>query len=74
MGRTLVTGTGSTDTVTVSAYSGIGGASTPEHASSRFDVADANALPAVTAKMVDRRPGEALDPQPTSVEEGDTVT
>ncbi len=60
-----------TDTVTVSAHTGVAGNSV-EQASLSIDVADANILPAVTAKVVDAD-GVALDPQPTSVEEGKSV-
>ena len=60
-----------TDTVTVSAHTGVTGAS-QEVASLSIDVADADALQAVTAMVVDAN-GTALDPQPTSVEEGKSV-
>ena len=60
-----------TDTVTVSAHAGVIGASR-EVASLSIDFADANALQAVTAKVVDKD-GRALATQPTSVEEGETV-
>ena len=60
-----------TDTVTVSAHTGVAGAS-KEVASLSIDVADANLLQAVTAKVVDAD-GVALSPQPESVEEGKSV-
>ena len=60
-----------TDTVTVSAHTGVTGASM-EQASLSIDVADANVLQAVTA-MVVNADGVALAPQPTSVEEGESV-
>lgn len=60
-----------TDTVTVSAHTGVVGAS-KEQASLSIDVADANALQAVTAKVVDSD-GVVLKMQPTSVEEGKSV-
>ena len=60
-----------TDTVTVSAHTGVAGASR-EVASLSIDVADANALQAVTAKVVNAD-GMVLDPQPESVEEGKSV-
>ena len=60
-----------TDTVTVSAHTGTVGASR-EVASLSIDVADAHALQAVTAKVVDAD-GRVMDPQPTSVEEGASV-
>jgi hypothetical protein len=60
-----------TDTVTVSAHTGVVGAS-KEQASLSIDVADANALQAVTAKVVDSD-GVVLKMQPTSVEEGQSV-
>ena len=60
-----------TDTVTVSAHMGVAGASR-EVASLSIDVADANVLQAVTAKVVDND-GVVLDPQPMSVEEGESV-
>ena len=59
------------DTVTLTAHSGVAGASNLED-SLTITLADVNALPAVTAKVVDMD-GEVLDPQPTSVEEGETV-
>ena len=60
-----------TDTVTVSAHTGVAGASMRQ-ASLPVDVADANALQAVTAKVVDAD-GVVLATQPTSVEEGESV-
>ena len=60
-----------TDTVTVSAHTGVVGASL-EKASLSLDVVDANALQAVTAMVVDAD-GVVLDPQPESVEEGKSV-
>ena len=60
-----------TDTVTVSAHTGVAGAS-QQVASLSIDVADANALQAVTAKVVDAD-GRVVDPQPTSVKEGESV-
>ena len=60
-----------TDTVTVSAHTGVAGASV-EQASLSIDVADADALQAVTAKVVNAD-GVVLDPQPMSVEEGESV-
>ena len=60
-----------TDTVTVSAHTGVAGASR-EQASLSIDVADANTLQAVTAKVTDKD-GKVLDPQPESVEEGKSV-
>ena len=73
LGITQTAGDGNrvTDTVTVSAHTGVAGSSV-EEASLSIDVADANALQAVTAKVVDAD-GMALDPQPTSVEEGESV-
>ena len=59
------------DTVTVSAHTGRIGAS-KEEASLSIDVADANLLQAVTAKVVDSD-GVVLKEQPTSVEEGKSV-
>ncbi|MCY4666793.1 MAG: hypothetical protein OXC29_02240, partial [Rhodococcus sp.] len=60
-----------TDTVTVSAHTGVAGASR-EVASLSIDVADGDALQAVTAKVVNAD-GMVLDPQPMSVEEGESV-
>ena len=60
-----------TDTVTVSAHTGVAGQS-QEVASLSIDVADMNVLQAVTAKVVDKD-GKVLDPQPESVEEGKSV-
>ena len=59
------------DSFTLTAYSGAVGRST-EQASATIKVADANALPAVAMMVVDAG-GKALDPQPTSVTEGDSV-
>ncbi|MCY4669827.1 MAG: fibronectin type III domain-containing protein [Rhodococcus sp.] len=56
------------DTVTVTAYTDRDG----EFASLDITVTDANALPAVKATLVDDD-GDALDPQPESVMEGETV-
>ena len=59
------------DSFTLTAYSGSTGNST-ERASITIDVADANALPAVAAMVVDKD-GKALDPQPMSVAEGTSI-
>ena len=59
------------DSVTLTAYSGAVGRAM-ERASVTIDVADANSLPAVAAMVVDKD-GKALDPQPTSVTEGDSI-
>ena len=59
------------DTFTLSLHSGVAGRSTPED-SVDIKVADANELPAVAAMVVDKE-GEALDPQPTSVKEGESI-
>ena len=56
------------DTITVTAYTDRHG----EFASLDITVKDANALPAVKATLVDDD-GDALDPQPESVMEGETV-
>ena len=56
------------DTLTVTAYTDRHG----EFASLDITVKDANALPAVKATLVDKD-GKALDPQPESVMEGETV-
>ncbi len=56
------------DTVTVTAYTDRDG----EFASLDITITDANALPAVEATLVDKD-GKALDPQPESVMEGETV-
>ena len=56
------------DTLTVTAYTDRHG----EFASLDITVKDANALPAVEATLVDKD-GKALDPQPESVMEGETV-
>ena len=60
-----------TDTVIVSAHTGVIGRST-EVASLPIPVADANALQAVTAKVVNAD-GVVLVPQPSSVAEGESV-
>ena len=59
------------DSVTLTAHSGSVGNSM-ERTSVTIKVADANALPAVAAKVVDKD-GKALDPQPTSVTEGTSI-
>ena len=59
------------DSFTLTAYSGAVGNS-KEEASVTIDVADINELPAVAAMVVDKD-GKALDPQPTSVPEGESV-
>ena len=59
------------DSVTLTAHSGSVGNSM-ERASVTINVADANALPAVAAKVVDKD-GKALDSQPTSVTEGESI-
>ena len=56
------------DTLTVTAYTDLHG----EFASLDITIKDANALPAVKATLVDDD-GDALDPQPESVMEGETV-
>ena len=56
------------DTLTVTAYTDRHG----EFASLDITIKDANALPAVKATLVDDK-GKALDPQPESVMEGETV-
>ena len=56
------------DTLTVTAYTDRHG----EFASLDITIKDANALPAVKATLVDDD-GDALDPQPESVMEGETV-
>ena len=56
------------DTLTVTAYTDLHG----EFASIDITIKDANALPAVKATLVDKD-GKALDPQPESVMEGETV-
>ena len=60
-----------TDTVIVSAHTGVIGRST-EVASLPIPVADADALQAVTAKVVNAD-GVVLNPQPSSVAEGESV-
>ena len=59
------------DSVTLTAHSGSVGNSM-ERTSVTIKVADANVLPAVAAKVVDKG-GKALDPQPTSVTEGESI-
>ena len=59
------------DSFTLTAYSGAVGNSM-ERASVTIDVADINALPAVAAMVVDKD-GKEVDPQPTSVPEGESV-
>ena len=59
------------DTVTLTLYSGSAGNSTPEETLS-FDIEDINALPAVAMMVVDKD-GKELDPQPTSVPEGEST-
>ncbi len=59
------------DSVTLTAYSGAVGRAT-EQASLTIKVADINELPAVAMMVVDED-GAALEPQPTSVTEGDSV-
>ena len=59
------------DTITLSAYSGTAGNATLVDALS-IDVEDKDALPAVAMMVVDDD-DEALDPQPTSVMEGESI-
>ena len=59
------------DTITVSVYSGTAGNATLVDSLS-IDIGDNNALPAVAMMVVDED-GDALDPQPTSVAEGETT-
>ena len=59
------------DTITLSAYTGVAGRSTLQ-ASLSITLADLHALPAVKAVVVDDM-NKVLDPQPTSVEEGTSV-
>ena len=59
------------DSVTLTAHSGAVGNSMQE-ASLTIDVADAHALPAVAAMVVDDM-DKALDPQPESVMEGESI-
>ena len=59
------------DTITVSVYSGSAGNSTLVDSLS-IDIEDKDALPAVAMMVVDEG-GDALDPQPTSVKEGETT-
>ena len=58
--------------ITVTAYTGTL-AAREVIKSLEIDVKDANPLPMVTAMVVDDEDGMALDPQPTSIDEGDTV-
>ena len=60
-----------TDTVTLTAYSGRAGAAILED-SLAIKLTDKNELPAVAMMVVDDM-GKALDPQPTSVPEGESV-
>ena len=64
-------GNRTSDTVTLTAHSGRAGSSNLED-SLAITMADLHALPAVTA-MVVGEDGEALDPQPESVTEGESV-
>ena len=64
-------GNRASDTVTLTAYSGRAGSSKLEDSLS-ITMADLHALPAVTAMVVDED-GDALDPQPESVTEGESV-
>ena len=59
------------DTITLSVYSGTAGNATLVDSLS-IDVEDINALPAVAMMVVDED-GKELDPQPTSVKEGESV-
>ena len=59
------------DTITLSVYSGSAGNSTLEDSLS-IDIEDKDALPAVAMMVVDED-GGALDPQPTSVAEGEST-
>ena len=59
------------DTITVSVYSGSAGNSELVDSLS-IDIEDKDALPAVAMMVVDED-GDALDPQPTSVAEGESV-
>ncbi|MCY4573591.1 MAG: fibronectin type III domain-containing protein, partial [Gemmatimonadetes bacterium] len=60
------------DTVTVTAYTSGTLGNDVEIASLDITITDANALPMVKAEVVDKD-GKALDPQPESVMEGETV-
>ena len=60
-----------TDTITLTAYSGRAGASVLQDTLA-IKLEDANVLPAVVAMVVDED-GKAVDPQPTSVAEGESV-
>ena len=59
------------DTITVSVYSGSAGNATLVDSLS-IDIEDKDALPAVAMMVVDKD-GKELDPQPTSVKEGETT-
>ena len=59
------------DTIMLTAYSGTAGNSTPVDTLS-IDIEDKNELPAVAMMVVDED-DEPLDPQPTSVKEGDSI-
>ena len=59
------------DTITVSVHSGSAGNSELVDSLS-IDIEDKNALPAVAMMVVDKD-GKELDPQPTSVAEGETA-
>ena len=59
------------DTITLSVYSGSAGNSTLVDSLS-IDIEDKDALPAVAMMVVDKD-GKELDPQPTSVPEGESV-
>ena len=65
-------GNRTSDTVTLTVYSGRAGAAKLED-SLAITIADLHALPAVTAMVVDDETGIALDPQPESVTEGESV-
>ena len=65
-------GNRSDDTVTVSAYTTGTLGNDVKIAELDITITDVNALPAVKATLVDDK-GKALDPQPESVMEGDTV-
>ena len=60
------------DTITVTAYTDGSLGNKMELASLNIKVKDANPLPGVRAKLVDED-GKALDPQPKSATEGDTL-
>ena len=59
------------DSVTLTAYSGVVGRAVPR-ATVTIKVADKNELPAVEMMVVEED-GDEIDPQPTSVKEGDTI-